>query len=62
MPADPILQEVYAIKDKLARQYGGNAHKLFKHLREAAKKHPERMVNLQQVRKMSGRKRTSTKP
>ncbi len=61
MPPDPILEEVYAIKDKLARQYGGDVHKLFEHLREAAKKHPERMVNLQPPHKISGRKRAGTK-
>jgi len=44
MQSDPILREVYRIKDKLARQYGGDVHSLFEHLREAAKKHPERMV------------------
>ena len=46
MQSDPILREVYRIKDKLARQYGGDVHGLFEHLREAAKKHPERMVKL----------------
>ena len=45
MQHDPILREVYRIKDKLARQFGGDVHKLFEHLREAAKKHPERMVH-----------------
>ena len=61
MTPDPILQEVYARKDKLARQYGGDVHKLFQHFREAAKKHPERMVNLQPTRKIGGRKQARTK-
>lgn len=61
MQPDPILQEVYAAKDKLARKYGGDTHKLFEHFRAAAKKHPERVVNLQPPRKTSGRKRMGAK-
>lgn len=61
MKADPILREVYQMKDQLAREIGNDAGRLVALLREAAKNHPERMVNLQPVRKKSGRKRASTK-
>jgi len=44
MKPDPILREVYRMKDRLARDVGNDVGKLFRHLREAAKKHPERMV------------------
>ena len=44
MTSDPILREVYKAKDKLAKQYGGDAHKLFEHLRELAKEHPELVI------------------
>ena len=62
MQPDPILREVYRIKDKLARKYGGDVHKLFEHLREAAKKHPERMVKpLPKASKRSGRRSVAAK-
>lgn len=44
MDSDPILREVHRMKDRLARQVGYDVGKLFDRLREAAKKHPERMV------------------
>ncbi len=61
MEHDPILREVYRIKDELNREIGGDLEKLFDRFRQFAKEHPERMVNLEQVRKISGRKRASTK-
>jgi len=61
MKTDPIIREVYRIKDQLNREVGGDVGKLFEILRRAEKEHPERMVNLAQVRKISGRKRASTK-
>ena len=61
MEADPILREVYRMKDELRRETGGDVGKLFEILRKAEKEHPERVVNLEQVRKISGRKRASTK-
>jgi hypothetical protein len=45
MHSDPILREVHRIKDKLAREVGYDVEKMFDRLREAAKKHPERMVH-----------------
>ncbi|HUW60748.1 MAG TPA: hypothetical protein VMZ06_07045 [Candidatus Bathyarchaeia archaeon] len=61
MRTDPIIREVYRIKDELNREVGGDVGKLFEILRKAEKEHPERMVNLEQVRKISGRKSASTK-
>ena len=61
MENDPILREVYRIKDELNREIGGDLEKLFDRFRKFAEEHPERMVNLAQVRKISGRKRASTK-
>jgi hypothetical protein len=61
MQTDPIIREVYRIKDELNREVAGDVGKLFDRLREFAKQHPERMVNLEQVRKISGRKRAGTK-
>ena len=61
MEHDPILREVYRIKDQLNRETGGDVGKLMERLHEFARLHPERMVNLAQVRKISGRKRASTK-
>ena len=61
MQTDPILREVYRIKDELNREIGGDVEKLFDRFRAFAEEHPERMVNLAQVRKMSGRKRASAK-
>ncbi len=44
MSSDPILREVHRMKDALAREVGYDVDRLFERLREAAKKHPERMV------------------
>ena len=61
MQTDPILREVYRIKDDLNREIGGDVEKLFDRFRVFAEEHPERMVNREQARKTSGRKRASTK-
>lgn len=61
MQTDPILREVYRNKDALNREIGGDLDKLFKRFRKFAEEHPERMVNREQVRKISGRKRAKTK-
>jgi len=44
MQTDPILREVYRIKDELNREIGGDVEKLFDRFREFAEEHPERMV------------------
>lgn len=46
MKPDPIIAEVYRAKDQLAREIGNDVGKLFDRLRQDAKKHPDRMVNL----------------
>lgn len=61
MESDPILRKLYRMKDELSRETEGNVKKLFTILRKAEKAHPERMVNIEQVRKISGRKSTGTK-
>ena len=62
MLTDPIIREVYRIKDQLNREVAGDTGKLFERLREFSKQHPERMVGPEQVRKPSGRKRANAKP
>ncbi|MBI2432939.1 MAG: hypothetical protein HYV26_08715 [Candidatus Hydrogenedentes bacterium] len=42
---DPIIEEIYRIKDELAEEFGGDVKKLFAHLRELEKQHPERLVS-----------------
>ncbi|HOZ28730.1 MAG TPA: hypothetical protein PLO37_26135 [Candidatus Hydrogenedentes bacterium] len=44
MKPDPIIAEVYRAKEQFAREIENDVGKLFERLREAAKKHPERMV------------------
>ncbi len=44
MQGDPILREVHKMKDRLARDVGYDVQALFDRLREAASKHPERML------------------
>jgi len=61
MESDPILREVYRMKDELNREVGGDVGKLFERLRKAEKEHPERVVDIDQVRKISGRKSTRAK-
>ncbi len=50
MRSDPILREVYRMKDQLAAEVENDVEKLFVLLREAAKEHPERMVNLSKTK------------
>ncbi len=45
MQTDPILREIYRIKDELNREIGGDLEKLFKRLDAFAKQHPERRVS-----------------
>ena len=44
MATDPILREVYRMKDQFAREMGYDLKKMCDHLREEDKKHPERLV------------------
>ena len=44
MPTDPILHEVYRIKEELNREIGGDMEKLFERFREFARQNPESMV------------------
>jgi len=60
METDPILREVYRIKDELDRETGGDLKKLFARFDKFAKEHPERMASPKQPRKMASRKRTTT--
>lgn len=46
MHSDPILREVHRMKDAFAREFDYDVEKIFEHLREEAKKHPERMARL----------------
>jgi hypothetical protein len=61
MRSDPILNEVYRIKDALAKEVGNDVDKLFLLLREAAQDHPERMVNFMPP-KHASTEATKTKP
>lgn len=56
MRADPILKEVHRMKDQFAREMGYDLDKMFEHLRANERKHPERMVSVEDVNKMTGRK------
>lgn len=61
MKTDPILREVYRMKDQLAREVGYDVDKLFDMLREEAKKHPERMVNLASKPDTRAKRRTANR-
>ena len=43
---DPIIAEVHEARWKLFEEAGGDLHVFFQRLREAEKKHPERIVEL----------------
>ncbi len=45
MKADPILQELWDIKDGLAKECNHDMRRLFERLREAQKPHGNRVVN-----------------
>ena len=62
MQTDPILREVYRIKDELNREIGGDVEKLFDRFREFAEEHPERMVRpVPKATKRSGRRAVTAK-
>ena len=44
--SDPILDEVHEARRKIFEEAGNDLHVLFQHLREAEKKHLERVVEL----------------
>lgn len=44
--SDPILDEVHEARRKIFEEAGNDPHVLFQCLREAEKKHPERVVEL----------------
>ena len=55
MQTDPILREVYRIKEELNRETDGNLEILFERFRKFARQHPERMVQpKQEPRKRTG--------
>ena len=45
MKPDPIMREVYRMKDQLEHDIKNDPHKLFALLQEDAKTHPERMAS-----------------
>ena len=46
MLIDPIIEELHATKEKLAREVNYDVHAFFERLREAERRHPERMADL----------------
>lgn len=44
---DPIIREVREVREQLAREAGYDLHTMCERLREAEKRHPERVVCLQ---------------
>ena len=44
--SDPILDEVHEARRRIFEEAGNDLHVLFQRLREAEKKHPERVVEL----------------
>ena len=48
--ADPLLQEIWRIKDKLSASYGHDVHRLFAEARKREKLSGHRVVNLQTKR------------
>ena len=45
MKADPILRELWEIKDGLSKEYGHDLRRLFDRLKEGQKNHTGRLVN-----------------
>jgi hypothetical protein len=61
MQTDPILREVYRIKDELNREIGGDVEKLFDRFREFAEEHPERMAKPAPKSVAQGKPRTANR-
>lgn len=49
METDPILKEVHAMKDALARKVGYDLHALCRMLRKSGRRYPMRIANLRPV-------------
>jgi hypothetical protein len=52
MDYDPILKEVHAMKEQLAREVNYDFRKLCQRLRETEKRYADRLVNLQPRRRL----------
>jgi hypothetical protein len=44
MSADPIIEEVWRIKDEIAKEFNCDLDALVKYLQEKQQEHPERVV------------------
>ena len=42
---DPIVEEIHAIREKIARECGFDLSQIMVRLRESEKQHPERLVD-----------------
>ena len=52
MKNDPIVEEVYRVREKMWDECGGDLDRLIESLRASEKKHPERIVSRQTVEKL----------
>jgi hypothetical protein len=46
---DPIVEEIHAIREKIARECDYDIRKIMARLREKEKEHPERLVRKEQI-------------
>ncbi len=44
LPADPLIDEVRAIRRAISEQFGNDVDRLCDHLQELERQHPERLV------------------
>lgn len=61
MQTDPIIREVYRIKDQLNRETGGDVGKLMERLHEYARQNPDRMVKPAPKPATRGKPRTASR-
>lgn len=59
MKPDPILEEIWRIKDEMAREAGYDIHRMFENLRKWTAEHPhpgETVNSAEELRQLAARK------
>ncbi len=49
---DPIVEEIHQIREKIMEECDWDIDKFFEMIRESEKKHPERLISLDEFKKL----------
>ncbi|MGH7213279.1 MAG: hypothetical protein ACREIT_00650 [Tepidisphaeraceae bacterium] len=59
VPPDPLIDEIRAIRRELSERFDNDVRKLCDYLQEQERKHPERLVTPEQVKRGSAGPKTA---